>query len=79
MLESHLGVLCCVLCVKYVLWDVRVRCVMGKAPQWAAERDQFWLAGVGEGRGIAAHCPRLLWEAALGKKVGPQCSAVLCA
>ena len=79
MFESHFGVPCCVLCVKYVLWDVRVRSVMGKAQQWAAERDQFWLAGVGEGRGIAAHCPRLLWEAVLGKKVGPQCSAVLCA
>ena len=59
-----------------VLW------LMGKAQQSGAERDQrtsFGLAGVGEGRGIAAHCPWLLWEAVLGKKVGPQCSAVLCA
>ena len=61
----------CILC--YVLW------LMGKAQQSGAERDQFWLAGVGEGRRSTAQCPWLLWEAVLGKKVGPRCSAVLCA
>ena len=58
-----------------VLW------LMGKAQQWGAERDQrtsFGLAGVGEGRGIAARCPWLLWEAGAGEESGTavQCSVV---
>ena len=53
-------------CVKVymcpVLW------LMGKAPQWAAERDQFWLAGVGEGRRIAAQCPWYYGRRCWGRK-----------
>ena len=60
-----------------------VLCVMadGKSPavgRGEGPADQFWLAGVGEGRGIAAHCPWLLWEAGAGEESGTavQCSVV---
>ena len=54
----------------------------GKSPavgRGEGPADQFWRPGVGEGRGIAAHCPWLLWEAGAGEESGTavQCSVVL--
>ena len=74
MFEIHLSALrymCPVSCVMADGKSPAVGCGEGTA-------DQFWLVGVGEGRGIAAHCPWLLWEAGAGEESGTavQCSVV---